>query len=435
MIEFLLDPDNLVLVALFVAGAVMMSFTALTLLTPKYNMVVSLILFVPLWTALVVFRLYLAEGAANQSAMAILIAVNSILSIFLYLIFVAITCKERFFKKVLITLMLIAISGLAEFCAFNILSISLGGAFDLRHDTYGNVGPLVALIMQVMFFSSLIMFWKRSKIETRDDKVSFGLFLMMPLSQFLIVLGTTMTTIRYGYSFSYFVFTGALIGFTANLVLLRILFSNTEKKALESRLLKLEQIHEMERARFESIETRQYELAKVRHDFNNQLITAYRLVEQKKHAEAAGMLDALTNELEDTKENFYCANNVVNAVLDEKQTACEMAGVTLDVNIVLSEDCGIDALHLCSVFSNLLDNALNACQNIPDGVITLTALRKGDYLHIKCINPSPKNGSTRTGSGYGTRILSDIAEQYDGSYSVENSNGHYSALISLTCSD
>ena len=257
--------------------------------------------------------------------------------------------------------------------------------------------------------------------------------LFRSLIQFLLVFGLVLTTVEYGYNFSPYGFAGAMIGFSANLVLLRILFTNAEKKELESRLQKLEQMQELERARFESIEVRQFELAKIRHDFGNQLVTAYRLVDQNKHKEAAGLLDALSAAVEDTRERVYCANTVVNAVLFEKHIVCEIADITLDINVELAEDCGIKQLHLCSIFSNLLDNAINACRDLPNSVITLMTLHKGDYLHIKCTNPTLEDDNVKPERGYGTRIISDIAEQYEGVYSIEINKGQYSAIISLMC--
>jgi len=378
-------------------------------------------------------RVYLLDVATDPSILAIIIAVNVVVGVIWLFLFTLITCKEGIIKKLLVAFVLVAVMGLAELCAFTFFSIARGDTIELSFDSFGFLGPLVALVFQMAFYSLLMVFRKLWKLESKEDFVSFGLFLLMPISQILLVLGAMTISIQHGYSFSMYIFTGVMVGFVANLVLLRILFTNSEKAALKSRLMKLEQMHELERSRFESIESRQYELAKIRHDFNNQLVTAFRLVEHNKNEEASGMLDALSTALTDTKDKSYCMNHVVNAVLTEKKTACEIADISLDVNIDLVEDCGIEALHLCSVFSNLLDNAINACLNIPHSVITISALQKGDYLHIKCINPAPADRNTKPGNGYGTRILSDIAEHYDGAFNVEEQNGLYYAVISLMC--
>jgi signal transduction histidine kinase len=245
----------------------------------------------------------------------------------------------------------------------------------------------------------------------------------------LLVTGSVTISLRYGIYFSLPVFAGAIIGFVANLVLLRLMFINAQKHTLEVRLNDLEHIRELERTRFESIEAKQYELAKIRHDFNNQLVTAYRLAEQNKPGEAAGMLDALSAALAETQEKTYCANHVVNIILTEKQITCENTGITLDTNVTLDEGCAIAPLHLCSVFSNLLDNAINECREVPNSVITITALQKGDYIHIKCVNPIKKE--VKGGRGYGTRILADITGIYEGAYNAETIGGQYCAVISL----
>jgi len=323
---------------------------------------------------------------------------------------------------------------LAEFIAYSIFAIALGESFELLYDNNVSIfGPLVTLLIQSLFFIIFIIFWKRNEIESRTDLTVFGLFLYMPLSYVFLLVGITIIALQYGYTFSAIVFIGAIIGFFANLVILRILFSNIEKTKLKSRLAELEYIYELERERYESVEVRQYEFAKIRHDFNNQLTTAYRLMEQNRQDEAAGILKALEAEIKVVNEKVYCSNSVVNAVLTEKQAICEDIGIVIDINVSLDDDCDIKPLHLCSVFSNLLDNAINACRDIPGSIITLNTLKKGDYLHIKCVNPLPQNSSSKPKSGYGTRILADIANRYEGSCNIGRTGETYSAVISLMC--
>jgi len=375
------------------------------------------------------------ETISEPSLLALTSAVILFVGTLWLFLFMLLVCRGKFWKKLLLTIVLTAIGGITEFLTLGIFSFAGRNMVEYRYDSLGVIGPLVAIVICALLCSALLIFWKWKKAEARENHVNFGFFLLLPISQVVLLFGTVYVSAQHGYVFSVFIFIGALIGVAANLILLRMLFANAEKNELEHRVRELEQIHEMERARFESIETRQYELAKIRHDFNNQLVAAFRLVEQSKQEEAVGMLDALSTALMGINEKTYCENHVVNAVLTEKQTACENADVKLDANVVIAENCGIEPLHLCSVFSNLLDNALNACRNVSSGVITITAAQRGDYLHIKCLNPAPvEKRGVKTRRGYGTRILSDIAEQYDGAYRAENAMGQYCAVVSLMCS-
>ena len=426
-------PDIILLMLLWFPGGILFYYTALSLLTPKYKLHICFMSFSIVFIVMMSIRIILIETGNEPGAHAFFQYAYTAINVLLLFLFVSVTCREKIIKKFYVTVMLYVILMLAEYLTLSVFSVVWGERFSIALDIQNLGGPLTVLIVQAAFCSALIIFWNRKKIETREDFASFGLFLLLPISQILFLTGHISSSIQHGFNFSIPIFAGAIIGFIANLVLLRLLFANAQKHKLEARLKELEHIQELERARFESIEAKQYELAKIRHDFNNQLVTAYRLVEQNKHGEAAGMLNALSAELTETQEKLYCANHVINVVLAEKQMICEIAGIALEIHVTLDENCAIASLHLCSVFSNLLDNAISACRESPGSVISLTALSKGDYLHIKCVNPISKEAET--GSGYGTRILADITERYDGAYNAETVDGQYCAVISLLCTE
>ena len=90
-------------------------------------------------------------------------------------------------------------------------------------------------------------------------------------------------------------------------------------------------------------------------------------------------------------------------------------------------------LHLCSIFANLLDNAIRGaeeCGRKPSS-ISLTSAVAGDYLLIKTVNPANPPQTPKPGHGYGSRILAELAEQYEGSFQSSYENGVYTAVVSL----
>jgi sensor histidine kinase regulating citrate/malate metabolism len=93
-------------------------------------------------------------------------------------------------------------------------------------------------------------------------------------------------------------------------------------------------------------------------------------------------------------------------------------------------------MHLCSVFSNMLDNAIAACvkaQSRDKPLIRLSSIVDGDYLIVKTTNPSEKpNSKAAPGRGYGLRILSELAERYGGNFQCHYREGVFTALASLS---
>lgn len=213
--------------------------------------------------------------------------------------------------------------------------------------------------------------------------------------------------------------------------LLYYVVSLEEKTALEAELRDTQHRMALEQSHYRAVEARREELAKIRHDFNNQLAAIRLLMQAGDEKDTQSMLDSLSADLDATRESIYCAVPVVNAVLAEKEAQCRKKGIVLRTELTLPETLGIEPLHLCSIFSNLLDNAIHGCEGMEKPVITLCSAMAGDYLFLKTVNPSRPPQKVEQGHGYGTRILRELAEKYDGSFDASFDHGIFTAVVSL----
>lgn len=63
----------------------------------------------------------------------------------------------------------------------------------------------------------------------------------------------------------------------------------------------------------------------------------------------------------------FCQHPAVDALVEQKARAASDSGVLFRAEIDIPADIQLPGVELCAVFSNLLDNALNACVQSPDG--------------------------------------------------------------------
>ncbi len=136
------------------------------------------------------------------------------------------------------------------------------------------------------------------------------------------------------------------------------------------------------------------------------------------------------------KQEIYCANPLVQAILYEKVTECENTGAKLQTEISLGDIPGIAKVHLCSLFTNLLDNAIAAVQKEPAErkKIYIKAGTKAEYLIVEVINPASSEYMMKSplpNHGYGKKILQDIAMKYEGYYEEEMKPDIYKATVIL----
>ena len=209
-----------------------------------------------------------------------------------------------------------------------------------------------------------------------------------------------------------------------------IFLSDIEKKnRLEREYNALNHTRRLEETRYAAIEEKQIETAKIRHDIKNQLIVIKGLINTGNSEEAAELIKELETDVNASKEKEYCSVPIVNALLFEKEKTCIKEGIDFVSDISISDTGCISKNHLCSIFSNLADNAINECKNLTLGEkkIIIKAAQKNGFISIQCENTAEKNkrGIIRPSEskGYGMKILQDIASRYGGRYKCEIDEG------------
>ncbi len=212
-----------------------------------------------------------------------------------------------------------------------------------------------------------------------------------------------------------------------------------KKRMLLSNYDALTKLHQLESEHYRKIEEQRKELLTLEQQFNEKLSVIYQKILSDNYALAEDLTEELMEQVSATKEFPFCPNSVINAVLTNKQHYCEQCSVSFQAEISIQDCSPINKIHLCSVFSNLLDNAIHACEKLPVEMprsVTVSAKQHGDYLHIKVLNTSlpPMEKAPALGHGYGQKILTDIASLYHGEFFTEYVNGIYKAAISLQLS-
>lgn len=67
--------------------------------------------------------------------------------------------------------------------------------------------------------------------------------------------------------------------------------------------LELRRLYELEREKYEKIEQKHEQYAKIRHDFNNQLAAAHILAENQNREEARRILEEMREKIAEVSEN------------------------------------------------------------------------------------------------------------------------------------
>lgn len=226
-----------------------------------------------------------------------------------------------------------------------------------------------------------------------------------------------------------------VIGIVADVLLLALLLKQQNMYEMEVKLQQVEKAWEVEQNHYRDIEARREELAKIRHDISEQFIVMQELLHNENYEKVVEMLYTLKEYVASTKEYVYCGDPVVNAIMAENERECSKRGVYLTYNLEIMQPLKLNPVVICSIFSNLMRNALAGTETVADkkeAKIVIKAAIKGDYLCVKVDNTfdpaAEKNKKNR--KGYGLEILRTLADKYHGQMDVIIKENKYSVVIS-----
>lgn len=289
------------------------------------------------------------------------------------------------------------------------------------------------LILFSVFSVLGILIWDR--VVQKSTGGILRRFILFPLSQaclfllcisFIEVSGERSLSVQ----FCAILFVMGIICAVADYYLFRSMGQLTEKAIAEERADWFEYLLDQQQMYYQQHLSDLDETARIRHDFRNQLQTAYSLMAQNKDDRASAILDSMQTRVDE--QPVYCRNLIVNSILSTKGSLFRQADIPFSFDCALDEGLPLDGITLCSLFTNVLDNAYHEMLEMEgeERHIHLSCHRKNHFLVLSCRNPvlqdetkNTKNNMEMENSnirrhGLGLSILQNIADSHDGTMEV-----------------
>lgn len=183
-------------------------------------------------------------------------------------------------------------------------------------------------------------------------------------------------------------------------------------------------------------------LCAMRHDIKNQYAAMSALIDEGKYDQLKTYFGQYFKEYEEELSRSNCGNNVLDNLINIERSKARENGVTIECEVAVPPVLPFVDADLCSVLTNLLDNAIEAvsAQGAQGGggsleeseetaqarTIRLNINNRQEYLFIRVVNACTalEDGEyvgLRTTKddealhGYGTKIVQRIARKYRGS--------------------
>ena len=164
-----------------------------------------------------------------------------------------------------------------------------------------------------------------------------------------------------------------------------------------------------------------------RHDMRHHLAVLDGLLLLGETEEARQYVRTLTGGLDTLAQSVWCANPAVNAVLTSYLDQASSAGCTVETRLSLPKQLPFEETDLCVVLANALENAIHACQPLPEDQRHIRLgleLTDNQRLILSIQNPCPQRvefgpdglpaGSRPEGHGLGLSSVRAVADKYGG---------------------
>ena len=225
----------------------------------------------------------------------------------------------------------------------------------------------------------------------------------------------------------------------SDILLYRTMVRTEQRVQLEVENELLERQLDAQLAHYRDLTAQYEQIRAMRHDIAHHLNTIHALLEAGNLQAASEYSEQLLPAQTYSSRLGACRNPVVDAFLYTRVQDAQAKGIPVQADVSLPVELPVSNTDLIVAFGNLLDNALEACSGIPDAQITLRAHMDKGYVVIQESNPvrprQPQGKKPRRipelERGVGFRVLSGLAEKYDGSFRHTCENDTYTVTLLL----
>ncbi len=226
---------------------------------------------------------------------------------------------------------------------------------------------------------------------------------------------------------------------------LLVLFELLSSKAREQAELELQiKTAKLKEAHLHEMQSMYQSILEFRHDMKHQLNALQVMIEEGRIEESSTYLDRLRTA---TMPMSYMTGCVaIDALLSAKVSYMKKLGIAFEFTPYPLNELPMDETAFCAIVGNLLDNAIEAVQRIPNQAcenrIYFKLSRTRDMLYITCINstdgrPLKPMGETflsskrKNATGYGILSIRRMVDQAEGICSFKQKDKQFVAEVVL----
>lgn len=204
--------------------------------------------------------------------------------------------------------------------------------------------------------------------------------------------------------------------------------SKLKKIKNDNKLLNLQLDYQLKY--YNNLNERNSNLKSYKHDMLNHLSTVYNLIDNNNIDDSKKYISSMINNFsKKIRSVIDTGNPILDSVLSEKIEIAEKLNIRVSQEVFISKNLKIDLLDCCIIFSNILDNAIEASSKVENNrYIEIKLISKGNMLICKISNSIDENvkinkdfSTTKNDSyfhGIGLKNVENAINKYEGELSI-----------------
>ena len=188
------------------------------------------------------------------------------------------------------------------------------------------------------------------------------------------------------------------------IVMFRLKEKELHKRVLQKNIDVLNKHLQYKLKYYKSEKKREDEIKRYIHDRSNHMRILIGLIEKGENKRAIDYMSKLTDTYKNMQNTSVTKNKVIDSILSNLIEECKQKNIKLDLDIKLPEEIQITDIDLCIIFSNLIDNAIEACEKLNNSsqkFINLKSNISGNYMYVSIEN-SYDGKISKNGVGFTT---------------------------------
>ncbi|MPM21626.1 hypothetical protein SDC9_68070 [bioreactor metagenome] len=229
-----------------------------------------------------------------------------------------------------------------------------------------------------------------------------------------------------------------------NTILIFIFLNSIKSEKEKAKLELVNEKLDMQYKYYLMVKESQEKMRQVYHDMNNHMNNIKSL--KNSSEDVNEYINNIEDEVKESKNIYNTGNILLDIILHEKSKICTENNIDFKVGIDFSKCEFIDMIDISSIFSNLIDNAIEACNKINenniDKYITIKSTFIKGYYVVRCENSKSneliiKNNKIFTSKkdkflhGIGLESIKSSIKKYNGELKIKDSESKFIATIHI----